>query len=96
LHIGVPNSGKSEWIDALCVNLARHYGWACALSSFEKSPSSHIRNLLEKVVGKPFVEVSWVRRLGSKLAMYERILGGRPPAKLPLMQLPPEPMKPSF
>jgi twinkle protein len=34
---GVPNSGKSEWLDALLVNLSAAHGWAFALCSFEKS-----------------------------------------------------------
>ncbi len=33
---GVPNSGKSEWIDALLVNMAYHHGWAFAVCSMEK------------------------------------------------------------
>lgn len=33
---GVPNSGKSEWIDALMVNLADRFGWRFGLCSMEK------------------------------------------------------------
>lgn len=33
---GVPNSGKSEWIDALLCNLAEQCGWSFALCSMEK------------------------------------------------------------
>ena len=33
---GVPNSGKSEWIDALICNLAQQHGWSFALCSMEK------------------------------------------------------------
>jgi len=58
VHAGVPNSGKSEWLDALCMNLAKQEGWDIALCSFEKDPKSHARNLLEKFVGKPFMPVS--------------------------------------
>jgi hypothetical protein len=32
---GVPNSGKSEWIDALLCNLNRTKGWTFALCSME-------------------------------------------------------------
>lgn len=32
---GVPNSGKSEWIDALLCNLALSNGWTFALCSME-------------------------------------------------------------
>lgn len=37
---GVPNSGKSEWIDALICNLARLHGWSFALCSMEKKARS--------------------------------------------------------
>ena len=33
---GVPNSGKSEWIDALMVNLSNQFGWRFGLCSMEK------------------------------------------------------------
>ncbi len=33
---GVPNSGKSEWIDALLCNLATQHGWSFAMCSMEK------------------------------------------------------------
>jgi hypothetical protein len=33
---GVPNSGKSEWIDALLANLAEQHDWCFALCSMEK------------------------------------------------------------
>lgn len=32
---GVPNSGKSEWIDALLCNLCENVGWKFALCSME-------------------------------------------------------------
>ena len=32
---GVPNSGKSEWIDALLCNINRSVGWKFALCSME-------------------------------------------------------------
>ncbi len=35
---GVPNSGKSEWLDAVCVNLAEQHGWSFAYCSLEKRP----------------------------------------------------------
>lgn len=33
---GVPNSGKSEWIDALLTNLANLHGWSFVMCSMEK------------------------------------------------------------
>lgn len=46
--------GKSEWLDALIMNLAETYGWAAALCSFEKSPVNHLIQLVEKHKRKPF------------------------------------------
>lgn len=37
---GVPNSGKSEWIDALICNINKTYGWKFALCSMENQVSS--------------------------------------------------------
>jgi twinkle protein len=51
---GVPGSGKSEFIDALAVNLAHSYGWRFALCSFENPPAEHIAKLAEKYSGLPF------------------------------------------
>jgi twinkle protein len=51
---GVPGSGKSEFIDALAVNLARAFGWRFALCSFENPPEEHIAKLAEKYSGLPF------------------------------------------
>jgi len=51
---GWPGSGKSEWLDALLINLARQ-GWRTALFSPENYPSEiHVAKMLEKLVGKPF------------------------------------------
>lgn len=51
---GWPSSGKSEWLDAALVNLARQ-GWKIALFSPENQPPElHMTKLLEKVTGKPF------------------------------------------
>lgn len=36
---GVPNSGKSEWIDALMCNLNESFGWKFALCSMENKVS---------------------------------------------------------
>lgn len=51
---GWPGSGKSEFLDALLVNLARQ-GWKMAVFSFENQPVSyHLTKLLEKYRGLPF------------------------------------------
>ena len=51
---GWPGSGKSEWLDATCLNLAGQ-GWRIAFYSAENKPSAvHIVKLAEKFLGKPF------------------------------------------
>jgi twinkle protein len=51
---GWPSSGKSEWLDALMVNLSRQ-GWRFAIYSPENRPEeTHLAKLIEKRSGKPF------------------------------------------
>lgn len=55
LVTGIPGHGKSEWLDALCVNLARLHGWSFAVFSPENSPVTyHLQKLAEKYIGKPY------------------------------------------
>ncbi|MDC6133687.1 toprim domain-containing protein [Burkholderia gladioli] len=57
LVTGIPGHGKSEWMDALALNLARAYGWPFAFFSPENQPIEyHVEKLAEKFVGKPFSE----------------------------------------
>lgn len=49
---GLSNSGKSEWLDALTVNLARQHGWRIAVCSLENTPVEHGRKLMEKYCGE--------------------------------------------
>lgn len=54
---GTPQSGKSEWLDALMVNLAEDHGWRFAVYSPENFPiETHIAKLAEKRSRKPFGE----------------------------------------
>ena len=53
---GIPGSGKSEFIDAMMVNLARAQEWSFAICSFENPPEEHFAKLAEKFVGQPFFE----------------------------------------
>eukprot|EP00850_Spirogloea_muscicola_P017641 SM000154S01376 [mRNA] locus=s154:49723:55977:+ [translate_table: standard] len=53
---GIPNSGKSEWIDALLCNLQGQQGWTFALCSMENKVRDHSRKLLEKYTGSPFFD----------------------------------------
>jgi twinkle protein len=52
---GIPGHGKSEFLDALAINLCQLHGWRFAVCSPENAPIQwHVAKLLEKVVGKPF------------------------------------------
>ena len=54
LVTGIPNHGKSNFIDQLAVNLMYKEGWKFAIFSPEHSSANHIRRFAEKVVKKPF------------------------------------------
>lgn len=52
---GIPGHGKSEFVDALSVNLAHLHGWRTAFYSPENFPYKlHVTKIAEKYVGKPF------------------------------------------
>jgi twinkle protein len=51
---GIPNHGKSEFIDQLTINLARSKEFRTALCSFENTPEDHMIKLAEKYLGIPF------------------------------------------
>lgn len=52
---GIPNSGKSSWLDHLCVKLAEINDWGFALFSPENQPiEDHMAQLIEKHVRRPF------------------------------------------
>lgn len=52
---GIPGHGKSEFIDALMMNIAMGEDWKFAIYSPENQPlERHAAKLIEKKVGKPF------------------------------------------
>jgi len=52
---GIPGSGKSNFVDCLCVNLAMRHKWVFGMFSPENWPvKRHAKTLLEKVLGKSF------------------------------------------
>lgn len=52
---GVPSHGKSEWLDALFVQMAENHGWSFGMFSPENFPiSNHIAKLVEKHTGRSF------------------------------------------
>lgn len=55
LITGIPGHGKSEWLDALAINLAQSQGWTFAVYSPENQPvEDHIEKIAEKIVAKPY------------------------------------------
>lgn len=53
---GYPNSGKSQWLDSLSLNLARR-GWRFVFCSLENIPIElHVEKILKQFVGKPVRE----------------------------------------
>lgn len=52
---GTPSSGKSNFMDALAVNLAKEHGWKFAIFSPENQPvENHVSRLIEHFTGLPF------------------------------------------
>lgn len=52
---GIPNSGKSNWLDNLAVNIAKSHGWRWAVFSPENQPlEEHASTLCEKYCEIPF------------------------------------------
>lgn len=52
---GVPNSGKSNWVDGLTVNLARDHGWRHVVFSPENQPlANHMSRIMEHFARVPF------------------------------------------
>jgi twinkle protein len=56
LVTGIPSMGKSEWLDALAVNIAEIAGWSFGVCSPENQPISwHAAKLIEKRMGERLV-----------------------------------------
>lgn len=54
---GIPSHGKSQFLDALAVNLAREHGWTIGVCSPENIPAArHLIKLTEQHTGWPFRE----------------------------------------
>jgi twinkle protein len=57
LVTGIPSAGKSEWLDALMVQMSENHGWRFAVFSPENQPTEyHLSKLAEKYINKPFCE----------------------------------------
>ena len=53
---GIPNHGKSIFLDQILLNLAKNKGWKFAVFSPEHSTAMHIRRLVQMYIMKPFDE----------------------------------------
>lgn len=68
---GWPSAGKSEWLDALLINLSKQ-GWKIAIFSPENMPVAiHLAKLVEKLSGKPFGHGPTERVSLDELSEYE-------------------------
>ena len=74
---GWPGSGKSEWVDALLVHLARGE-WRFAIYSPENHPVEvHQAKIIEKWVGAPFGEGPTPRMEYAEVLQAEETIGDR-------------------
>ena len=86
---GTPGAGKSEFLDALIVNLWRRGDWEFALYSPENFPVvTHLAKLVEKETGKPFgpgltPRMSQAEFRMAAIALCERIFWLCPDLKTP-------------
>ena len=51
---GFPSSGKSDFIDQICLNLALSMNYKTVFCSFEKPPELHLMQLAQKLTKRPF------------------------------------------
>ena len=51
---GIPNHGKSYFMDLILIELAKRYNWKFTIFSPEHSTSMHIRRLSQMFIEKPF------------------------------------------
>ena len=57
LVTGIPNHGKSNFLDQIAVNMMKNHDWKFAIFSPEHSVANHIRRLSEKIRRKPFYDL---------------------------------------
>ena len=59
LVTGIPSMGKSEWLDAMLINMAQQHQWPFAIFSPENLPIDyHVIKLVEKWAGKRYRHMS--------------------------------------
>lgn len=56
---GVPNSGKSAFLDQLVLSLSANHNWRFGICSFENQPTTkHIANMMACYVGMPYFRMN--------------------------------------
>ena len=69
---GQPSSGKSDFIDQLCVNLAKSHNWKTVFCSFEKPVDYHYAQIAQKIVDRPFFDEAGVGRMTTEQLAHAR------------------------
>jgi KaiC/GvpD/RAD55 family RecA-like ATPase len=62
---GMPNSGKSEFLDFLVYNIAKNHKQKVMFCSLEKDPSTHIESFVHRYVGKSLEERTTLEEQGA-------------------------------
>lgn len=66
---GIPSSGKSDFVDEMCIGYYKEYGWKTAYASPENKPNYiHAGKLLAKFVGKWVNTQEQIDHVSTKLA----------------------------
>lgn len=55
---GYTNQGKSEFMDAVSINLMKNLGWSVGMISMEKCKENHVVQLMHSLSGKPIDRMS--------------------------------------
>ncbi|WP_101690707.1 toprim domain-containing protein [Dysgonomonas massiliensis] len=77
---GIPSSGKSDFVDMMCLGYNRNYGWKIAIASPENKPNTiHAGKIISKLAGKwvnkkEYLSEGWFKRAVDKINdMYKYI-----------------------
>ena len=62
---GIPNHGKSYFLDMILIKLAQVHGWKFALFSPEHSTQMHLRRMVQMICEKPF-DIGETNRMTTK------------------------------
>ena len=68
---GIPGHGKTEFVDALTLDLARLHGEETIIAGFEQSPEQHIIKLIRKMIGADITCPTWINSEENKTTLRE-------------------------